>query len=284
MGVSGGRKSYHIIMAVHIKDIDDLQVDFQTGTLTDVEADAGGFLRLADTDVLSFDGVDDYVACGDISFYGQDFTFECWFKLNTIPASGSTDYRLSICRHTGTNWSPGVWLHGGLIRCHAQTGSGGLYHDYSWSADTNWHHLSYSYDSSTDTILIYFDGTNVSTTSTTFLDASGAGTLYLGDEGANTSHSFNGIIDDVRIWNTVRTQQQIQDNMNKRLTGTETGLVAYYKLDEGTGTVATDSTGTNDGTINGATWVANEPLYFMNSTEDNNRISPPARPFRCRNG
>jgi hypothetical protein len=45
MGVSGGRKSYHIIMAVHIKDIDDLQVDFQTGTLTDVEADAGGFLR-----------------------------------------------------------------------------------------------------------------------------------------------------------------------------------------------------------------------------------------------
>jgi hypothetical protein len=35
-------------MAVHIKDIDQTQADFQTGTLTDVEADAGGYLRLAD--------------------------------------------------------------------------------------------------------------------------------------------------------------------------------------------------------------------------------------------
>ena len=46
MGVSGGRKSYHIIMAVHIKDIDQTQADWNEGTLTDVEADAGGYLRL----------------------------------------------------------------------------------------------------------------------------------------------------------------------------------------------------------------------------------------------
>jgi hypothetical protein len=57
--------------------------------------------------------------------------------------------------------------------------------------------------------------------------------------------------------------------MYKRLTGTEPGLVAYYKLDEGTGTVATDSAGTNDGTINGATW---QPSYVV--WGDGNRISP----------
>lgn len=64
-----------------------------------------------------------------------------------------------------------------------------------------------------------------------------------------------GQFSDVRIWNIARTQQEIQDNMDNRLTGNETGLVAYYKLDEGAGTTAIDSAGTNNGTITGATWT-----------------------------
>ncbi len=57
---------------------------------------------------------------------------------------------------------------------------------------------------------------------------------------------FNGGIDDVRLWNIVRTQAQIQASMNTELAGTETGLAAYYVFDQiGTGagqTVANNAT------------------------------------------
>ena len=58
--------------------------------------------------------------------------------------------------------------------------------------------------------------------------------------------------------------------MYKELTGTEPGLVAYYKLNEGSGTVATDSAGTNDGTIYGASWVNNTCYKFSGY-----RVTPP---------
>ncbi len=44
---------------------------------------------------------------------------------------------------------------------------------------------------------------------------------------------LNGKMDDIRFWNVARTQSQIQSNMNKELIGNETGLVAYYKLNQG---------------------------------------------------
>jgi hypothetical protein len=44
---------------------------------------------------------------------------------------------------------------------------------------------------------------------------------------------FNGVMDEVRIWNVARTQSEIQSNMNSELAGTETGLVAYYPFNQG---------------------------------------------------
>ncbi len=65
-----------------------------------------------------------------------------------------------------------------------------------------------------------------------------------------------GLIDEVRVWKVNRTAEQIKRYMNTRLYGTETGLVAYYRMDEGSGSIAYDnSQNSNDGTITGATWV-----------------------------
>jgi hypothetical protein len=60
--------------------------------------------------------------------------------------------------------------------------------------------------------------------------------------------------------------------MNSRLNGDESGLVAYYKLNDRSGSTATDSAGGNDGTLNnGPTWWYPEwtsgNIYF--SGEDN---------------
>ncbi len=51
---------------------------------------------------------------------------------------------------------------------------------------------------------------------------------------------FLGSTDEVRIWNRALTAEEIKANQNVYLTGSETGLIAYYPLNEGSGTVLTD--------------------------------------------
>ncbi|MEJ5165978.1 MAG: LamG domain-containing protein [Thermoanaerobaculia bacterium] len=69
---------------------------------------------------------------------------------------------------------------------------------------------------------------------------------------SDTTRFFIGNIDEVRIWNVARSQEQIRSTMCKKLTGTETGLVAYWRLDETSGTVAYDLSGKgNNGTLTG---------------------------------
>ncbi len=79
--------------------------------------------------------------------------------------------------------------------------------------------------------------------------------ITLGD---NTVRRFNGMLEDVRIWNKSRTEAEIQADLAHPLTGWESNLVAYWNFDEGAGDTAHDRT-TNglDGTlVNGPLWAA----------------------------
>ena len=67
--------------------------------------------------------------------------------------------------------------------------------------------------------------------------------LSFGWEGQPVSGKrFDGLIDEVRLWNVVRTQSEIQEAMTRSLTGTEPGLVGYWRFDEGSGDIAFDAT------------------------------------------
>ena len=72
-----------------------------------------------------------------------------------------------------------------------------------------------------------------------------------------TDAHFDGLLDEVRIWNVARTADEIKRDMSVRLTGNEPWLIAYWHFDEGTGTVAHDaSTLHNDATLEfGPKWV-----------------------------
>ncbi|MDH4135670.1 MAG: LamG domain-containing protein, partial [Anaerolineae bacterium] len=65
-----------------------------------------------------------------------------------------------------------------------------------------------------------------------------------------------GCIDEVRLWDTVRTPEQLRDNMYRALFGGEEGLVGYWPLDEGEKTTVYDQTGNGQhGTVKEEQWI-----------------------------
>jgi len=148
---------------------------------------------------------------------------------------------------------------------HGDIGSGtnwiGITADASYTyAANNWCHLAYVVTPTDCTI--YANGVQIGTTnyasSTPVLYDATHTNIYIGQYGAG--EYFNGQLSEVRIWNTARTATQIQTSMSQRLTGGESGLVGYWRCDEGSGTTLTATVGAN-GTLAALTgWAASGPV------------------------
>ncbi len=88
-------------------------------------------------------------------------------------------------------------------------------------------------------------------------DSRPSAAIVLSASFGSATNTLNGQLDEVRIWNVARTQAEIQANLNQSLTGNESGLVDYWRFDEGSGTTVTDqTTNRNNGTLmGGTTWA-----------------------------
>ena len=125
-------------------------------------------------------------------------------------------------------------------------------------SDNTWHHVVGTYDGSN--VKIYVDGVLKATDARTDDIVSTTADLNIGIFRDCVNKEFKGKIDEVRIWNDERTEAEIRSNMYKELAGTETGLTAYYKFNETSGTTADNAEGTAslDGTLTNMTnddWV-----------------------------
>lgn len=70
-----------------------------------------------------------------------------------------------------------------------------------------------------------------------------------------------GAIDEVRIWGVARTAAQIAAGYTVSLVGTEPDLLAYYRMDDGSGAIAADSAGNHPITlIDAPLWVTSGAL------------------------
>ena len=63
--------------------------------------------------------------------------------------------------------------------------------------------------------------------------------IEIGYDNNGRAH-FAGAIAEVRLWDTVRTEDDISNSMERRLPGTEAGLVGYWPLDEAKGQTIRD--------------------------------------------
>ena len=112
-----------------------------------------------------------------------------------------------------------------------------------------WHHIAAVWDG--DSMKVYLDGywdgsVDVSTLGTYYEPA---GTpFYLGYRNYYLRTIYDGMIDEARIWSYAKTQAQVQADMYKELSGSETGLEAYWSLNSSSGQTVTDNSGNgNDG-------------------------------------
>ena len=111
-----------------------------------------------------------------------------------------------------------------------------------------WTHIAATYDGSS--LKIYVNGTLTGSVANAGGLPSGTDAWYLG-RAADGSSFFPGTMDEVRIWNVVRSQSDIYVNKNSTISNNSTGLVGYYKLDEDSGSSAADATGNGyTGTVN----------------------------------
>lgn len=106
------------------------------------------------------------------------------------------------------------------------------YVNYS-NYNNEWVFISTTYESGI--LKIYVNGQLFYTNTYTQEIIDSANTVRIGKHNDDTLYGtnrfFKGRIADVRIWNKVLTQTEIQNSMSHFLSGTETGLTAYYKYD-----------------------------------------------------
>jgi hypothetical protein len=215
-----------------------------------------------------------YASQTNLNFTGN-FTIECWVKLESISAF---DQNLVIRKLTSKGWRFVLSSSGsGKYKAVADYDNGSNYVSIYAAADTlvtadigNWHHLAIAMDVANHTGVIYKDGGAVSITQDNAGNPTSIGAvnanLYIGCSDS-VADFFDGLIDEVRVWNDLRTAQEIYDNYNKQLVGDEAGLVAYYKFNN---SALDETANNNDLTLSGSPVYSTDVPFVGAATSNGN--------------
>lgn len=225
---------------------------------------------------LDFDGVDDFVTTPqdvDVDVLPV-MTWEAWF----YPTSPAPGFEMIMSSDDGS-WDRFVALYDN----HIILGYGLDAHYYVAPYSLNeWQHIALVFNQANNELAFYKDGAFVNTFSTAFQAETTLENLTIGATNSTGSNLFSGRLDEVRIWNTERSPEQLASNRNQELLGTETGLVAHYNFNEGTPnqdntsiavlenkvdeTTATPNNFSQDGLS--SNWVMGAPILLSDQDED----------------
>lgn len=211
---------------------------------------------------LSFRGVNASVDIGNTATFNITgaLSFEFWAKQPTSSAARQLIYRLDSTNGYQFDSNAGtlrfVYRSSTAVKVTETT--------ETWH-DDRWHHVAVTYNASdSNRVILYVDGVALKNqTNVGAMTGTASLNCFIGNlSSGGSTNNWAGDMCEVRIWNTTRTVVEITANMYKRVLGNETGLVAYFPMDEGTGTTITDrSTNSNNGTAVGSpTWINGAPI------------------------
>ncbi|MCF7823264.1 MAG: DJ-1/PfpI family protein [Candidatus Marinimicrobia bacterium] len=148
-----------------------------------------------------------------------------------------------------------------------------------------WSHIAVTYASDSSEVCFYVNGERQETASTVSpsgeIRANADEELVIGSTGSKIL-MFDGIIDEVRVWNQVRSNSQISTEYKTMLYGSEPGLQAYWPMNEGKGDNLYDfSQQGNNVYIDEAFWVQGKTLEHLAGIEK--ELSLPVHPVLSQN-
>jgi hypothetical protein len=227
------------------------KLDEKTGTTTNDSSGNGGVSSTFTGNTawdngkfgaaLNFDGTDDVARIVettpvDIGATTDSYTVGAWIKTTANYSGNAT----AIAKDDGSGAYPySLYLNSSEYACF-QISDGTNSPSTCGSTALNdgaWHYISGVRSVSADTIYIYVDGAQINSTSdTTTATAVNNDDISIGNSGTSyTNNDFNGLVDEVKVYNYVRSNSQVAYDYNRG------APLLWYKLDECTGTTIYNS-------------------------------------------
>jgi hypothetical protein len=214
------------IISIFNNDVDENLYTFAVAG----NAIAGG-ADLIKGQMLNFDGRDGQVSCPDNGM-SQAFTLEGWIYLDTTAGN-----QVFFGQHFGGF----IWSNGGSLRFELRNATNTAWRGnpqdggvaVPLSAQT-WYHVAGTFGGAGTSMKLYLDGQLVSETSVIPDNPwNPVEDFYIGSW--DNKRFLKGKVEELRVWNRVRTEAEIRENMNQTLHGCESSLLAYYQFNDSTG-------------------------------------------------
>lgn len=196
-------------------------------------------------------------------------TVEAWVKLSGLTdlptiiskedwSMDETGYILRIDNYINSNTPQfQIGTTSGWIAASAPSGS--------IPFDT-WTHVAGTFDGTS--LNIYINGQLQGTQPCSYEILDSPADLLIGCHSDDfINRNWNGTLDEVRLWESAHSETQIQEYMMNPLEGSEDGLIALWRMEEGSGTNAHDVTNNgHDATLTNIEWVEGYPMYYEHGT------------------
>lgn len=188
---------------------------------------------------FNFGGEMDRIDCGNSSslqITGNQITLEAYVKFNTFQDQPFKGTIINKEQNTSDN---GYMLRiggNGIINFNLGNGQ---WHELNSPSNAIslglWYHVAATYDGAT--MKIYVNGNLIAQQNEVLNIANASNNLFIADWYdwlfPSTARNVDAQIDEIRVWNIARTANQINLSYGCELTGNETGLVLYYKFNQG---------------------------------------------------
>jgi hypothetical protein len=242
----------------------------QTGGTTNVEGTLAAFTP---STALAFNGTSDFVevptsATLDSTALTSTLTVEAWINLRQLPSAAGRGMKVLAKGANGNDLELQVETDN---KVHFYAGD--IFPDTVASNTVlqagRWYHIAATFQAGNPGLLqIFINGTLDASQSGHFARATTSNPFTIGEDDWNTPFYFDGYIAQPAVWSNVQTQAQIQTEMNNGISGTPSGLVAYWPFNEGSGTTAHDTSGNgNNGLLgNSSTPNASDPAWVSTGT------------------
>lgn len=192
-------------------------------------------------DGLRFDGVDDWISLPPMEAdFSQGLTLEAWVYLEALQ-SGSRIIDLGNGPGRDNLILASVGTRPDLCLTVYREGR-----SYSLSASgvlrvKEWLHLAGTIDN-VGAARLYVNGKEVATGSLQLPASVLRRQNYIGRSNWAADSYLKGCLDELRLWQTARSAEQLQAYMRRRLPAGDTRLLALFPCDEGSGAVIFDNT------------------------------------------